>query len=158
VVLPDDIRTGFNFDAVHQGDYRTAGAALRSEWAYWRNTARAYGFGRTELLPVRSTSEAIGRYVGKYISKHISHREVRDRGVRLVEYSRGARMCRTRFAWATENAAAWRRKVALFAEIVSERNGGVVVAFEDLKALVGEAWAHKHRAFIAALPDVRTDT
>lgn len=158
VVLANDIRTGFDFDAIRVHDYRTASPALRSEWAFWRSTASAYGFGRTELLPVRSTSEGIARYVGKYISKHIAKREERDRGIRLVEYSRGARMCRTRFSWASENAASWRRKLALFAQIVSANNGGLVVRYEDLKTVLGTTWAYRHREFIAALPDLRRST
>ncbi|MBV2336397.1 rolling circle replication-associated protein, partial [Escherichia coli] len=69
VALHSDIRTGFDFPAVYRQDYSSANKAIRSEWSFWRKTAPKYGFGRTELMPVRSNSEGIGRYVGKYISK-----------------------------------------------------------------------------------------
>lgn len=102
-----DIRTGCDFDEFAAGVYRSAPAGLRGEWAFWRATAKQYGFGRTELLPIRSTTEAIGRYVGKYIGKHIAKREPRDKGVRLVTYT-GGRTASVRFAWVSPGAARWR--------------------------------------------------
>jgi hypothetical protein len=151
VVLASDIRTGFDFDAVAQDDYRSACQALRDEWAYWRKTAKAYRFGRTELLPVKSTAEGIARYVGKYISKHVSQRKECDKGFRLVEYSRGARSVSTRFAFNTKGSVAWRRKLELFSGFVSGFVGRVV-AYDDLKEVLGPAWAYNNRKFIAALP------
>ena len=91
VVLKIDIRTGFNFNQVEHQDYSSASPALWAEWAMWRKTAPKYGFGRIELLPVKSSTEAIAKYVGKYISKHMEVRTADDKGVRLVRYSRGAR-------------------------------------------------------------------
>lgn len=152
VVLDADIRTGFDFAAIKANDYRSAGKFLRDEWAFWRRTARRYGFGRTELLPVRSSSEAVARYVGKYISKNHQQRQERDRHVRLVEYSGGARMAVTRFAWCTENAAQWRAKVATFAGIAAARLGRDVLSIEDLSAVLGPRWAYRHREFIFELP------
>jgi hypothetical protein len=87
VVLAQDIRTGFDFDAVKRGDYRSANGILRSEWAFWRKTAPLYGFGRTELMPIKSSAEGIARYVGKYIAKHIGNRLPEDKGARLVRYA-----------------------------------------------------------------------
>jgi hypothetical protein len=152
VVLDADIRTGFDFEAVKANDYRSAGKFLRDEWAFWRRTARLYRFGRTELLPVRSSSEAVARYVGKYISKNHEQRSARDANVRLVEYSRGARMAVTRFAWNTDNAAEWRGKLQTFADIVSERFGVEIMSISDFSAVLGKRWAHKHREFIFGLP------
>lgn len=153
VVLPGDIRTGFDFDAIADHDYSSASPLLRSEWAFWRDTAKRYGFGRTELLPVKSTSEGIARYVGKYISKHMSAREWRDKGVRLVEYSRGARMASSHFTFLSDGSATWRRKVWLFAEIASERFGQDLRSFEALRRVLGPSWAYRHRQFILMLPD-----
>jgi hypothetical protein len=152
VVLPEAVRTGVDFAAFAQGDYRTASTWLRSEWAFWRRTAKAYRFGRTELMPVRSTEEGIGRYVGKYIGKHHSARTKEDRGVRLVEYSRGARMARTRFGWCSDGAAEWRAKVRLFAQIMSVRDGRPYRSISDLSLGLGSRWAYWYRAFIAGLP------
>lgn len=152
VVLPFDARTGVDFEAFGRGEYQSASTLLRSEWAFWRRTSKAYRFGRTELMPVRSTEEGIGRYVGKYISKHHAARKIEDKGVRLVEYSTGARMARTRFGWCSDNAAEWRAKVRVFAQIMGERYGVTISAIEDLTAALGPRWAYHWREFIASLP------
>jgi hypothetical protein len=110
-----DFRTGFDFDAAKVGDYRSACAALRSEWAFWRKTSKEYGFGRTEQLPVYSTIEGIACYVGKYIAKHIEQRREDDKGARLVRYSDGARHCSTRFSWNGPMSKLWRKKLRSFA-------------------------------------------
>jgi hypothetical protein len=116
VVLREDIRTGVDFAALEAGDYRTAGKHLRGEWAFWRKTAPEYGFGRTELLPVKSTEEGIARYVGKYLEKHMGNRIPEDRGARLVSYSKGTRAGSTRFSWAGPKGTMWRAKWRQFAE------------------------------------------
>jgi hypothetical protein len=162
VVLGADIRTGVDFEAFGRGDYRTASKALRDEWSFWRRTAKAFGFGRTELMPVRSTHEGIGRYVGKYISKHHAARKPEDKGIRLVEYSRGARMARTRFAWSSENAATWRAKVRTFAQVVNTwiepeatLRGLPLIGDDDIAGLtlwLGPHWAYDLRKFIFSLP------
>lgn len=154
VVLHQDVRTGVEFDRFAQGDYRTASAYLRSEWSFWRKTAKSYGFGRTELMPIRSTEEGIGRYVGKYIGKHHATRKEEDKGVRLVEYSRGGRMATTRFGWSSENASFWRCKVRLFAQIMRERTGHPINEMSDLTFYLGPRWAYHYRDFIFSLPVV----
>jgi hypothetical protein len=114
VVANADIRTGANFDAFAMRDYRSANLALRSEWAFWRKTAPDYRFGRTELLPVKSTAEGIGRYVGKYVSKHIAGRELVDKGTRLVRfigYQPGDRTASSRFFWNNVRGWLWRHKL-----------------------------------------------
>ena len=155
VVLRDDIRTGCDFQQFAVGDYRSASSALRAEWKFWRVTAARFRFGRTELLPVKSTGEGIARYVGKYISKAVGRRNHLDHGARLVEYSRGARIANTKFAWASNGATAWRKKVGLFAQIVAFQNGIDSLSFSDLSLMLGPRWAHRHRSFIAALPEER---
>lgn len=152
VVLAADVRTGVDFAAFGARDYRTAGDFLRREWAFWRLTSKRFGFGRTELMPIRSTAEGIGRYVGKYVSKHLGARKDEDRGARLVEYSRGARMARTRFGWATDHGQQWRAKVRLFALIMGVRHGFDVRCIADLTRCLGPRWAHWHREFIYGLP------
>lgn len=169
LVLDSDIRTGVDFEAFHDCDYRTAGKFLRSEWAFWRKTAKKYGFGRTELLPVRSSMQAMGKYVSKYISKHIEQREDSDKGVRLVRYSKGARVGTTRFQFSSEGSFEWRRKVAIFAALIEsgdlpfqlcrvfpdyDRHAKYsVTSLSDIsKALVDKRWAYKAGEFIVSLP------
>ena len=64
-----------DFDAFANRDYKTANNHLRREWAYWRKTAKPYGFGRTELMPIKGSAEALGQYVGKYIGKRPDYKK-----------------------------------------------------------------------------------
>lgn len=146
-----DIRTGCDFTSFAQGDYRSAPRALRGEWAFWRATAKAYGFGRTELLPVRSTSTAIGKYVGKYIAKHLGQREGRDRRVRLVSYV-GTRVASTRFAWAGGPAALWRLKLAAFVGMLHQAGALGSPTLAAMRLKFGPRWAHHWRDQIATFP------
>jgi hypothetical protein len=159
VALDVDVRTGCDFDEIAQGDYRTAPASLRREWAFWRSTAKRYRFGRTELLPIRTTVQAAARYVGKYIGKHMGARQEWDKGVRLVAYSRGSQSASTRFAWATEGRE-WRRGVDALARIEAAR---FRVDIETLKAdglssVIGKRWGWDKRELVwllASMSDER---
>ena len=147
VVLDADIRTGIDFDAIERRDYRSASAALRAEWSFWRRTAPLYRFGRTELLPVKSTAEGIARYVGKYVSKHIGERWEQDRGARVVRYigfKPGTRRCSSRFSWNSDGAWLWRLKLSVFAE----RHG--FNSTDDILKLFGPRWAYMLQASIIA--------
>lgn len=172
VVLNEDIWTGFDWNAYvgasgfwdrwqasgktdvsalgwHQrltSDYaRSANDHLRSEWAFWRKTARSYRFGRTELLPVRSTAEAISVYVGKYIAKHMFEREEWDKGYKLVLYSPGARTCTAKFGWNTRRAWLWRRKLEKLARDCQFRD------MDDFTRSFGPRWAWGLAASIQAV-------
>jgi hypothetical protein len=113
VALPHDIRTGANFEQFKERVYSSANRHLRAEWAFWRVTAPKYRFGRSEVLPVRSSREAIADYVGKYIAKHIGARQEADKGVRLVSYGKGVQgLSNGRFAWESPGGRNWRRKLA----------------------------------------------
>jgi hypothetical protein len=147
VVLDADIRSGADFGAFEREVYRSANPALRSEWAFWRVTSPRYGFGRHELLPVKSCAEGIARYVGKYISKNVRERLDADKGARLVRYlgfAQGGRKASSRFGWNTDNAWLWRTKLAAYAS----RNGAKDT--EDLAKLFGPRWAYRLQAEILA--------
>lgn len=155
VALSHDIRTGFNFADIDSGNYRSANSAIRDEWAFWRLTAKKYRFGRTELLPVKSTAEGIARYVGKYISKHVGQREERDKGCKLVGYSRNARMATAKFSFATEGAKQWRMKVGAYAKMLGALGATQdrsPLPFEMIKHVKGPRWAFNDREFIASIP------
>jgi len=147
VALNSDIRTGFDFWAVRNNDYSSANKAIRDEWSFWRKTAPKYKFGRTELMPVRSNSEGIGRYVGKYISKGIEARTEQFKGTRLVEYSRKAKMASTRFQFVTDGSAEWRRKLCIFVHYISD-NTGCEASFDGLRKVLGSRWSYHWRQFI----------
>lgn len=147
VVLAADIRTGFDFEAVKRRDYRSACPELRAEWKFWRRTAPRYGFGRTELLPVRSCAEGIARYIGAYISAHVRARLCGDKGARIVRYigfRPGERRGSCRFGWNTDNGWLWRHKLKAFAE----HNG--CKDTDDLRKIFGPRWAYYLQAQILA--------
>lgn len=149
VVLGQDIRTGIDWAEIKAGVYRSAGAALRAEWAFWRVTARRYRFGRTELLPIRTTGQAVAGYISKYLAKHIDHRLAEDRGARVLafwgyskrdpetgETLRGVRRrASTVMAWSGEKSRQWRAQVADFAAALR------VSDFTKLSTIAGPRWA-----------------
>jgi len=178
LIMPEPINIGFDFKAAADRDYSSASAYLRSQWAFWRKTAKLYGFGRTELLPVRTNMDAMAKYVGKYIAKHMEVRHQTDKGARLVRFSRGARAGTTNFMFNSQGASDWRRKVATFVQIVQTQfDAGTITQttahlplvtdkdheldvpddFEikelsDLSILLGKKWAYNNREFILSLP------
>lgn len=153
VVLKDDIRTGADFEAFARKDYKSGNPALRLEWAYWRKTAPLFRFGRTELMPIRSDAGAMGQYVGKYIGKHIGHREERDKGARLVSYSKGSRMATSKFMQRAQYPDLWRAKVCTFVrQMAAAKPQARIRDTEDLAIHLGKRWSYTWRDYILALP------
>ena len=146
-----DIRTGCDFAAFENRDYRTAPPVLRREWAFLRRAAKAHGFGRTELLPVRSTVEAIGRYVGKYIGKHLEQRIAADKRVRLVSYT-GPKVAITRFAWVSPGATQWRQKLGAYLRMLHREGAIAAPTMEAMRSRYGPRWAYHWRDLIMTLP------
>ena len=138
VILAENIREGVNFEEFAKGKYRSASPYLRSLWADLRASCALYGFGRHELLPVKSNAEGMARYMGKYISKHIGQRDESAKGKRLVSSSRGWVKNSVRFAWHTEGAQEWRRKLRIFAHLVG------CYDLNDLYARLGPGWAYRY--------------
>jgi len=153
VVLPDDIRTGADFDAFAKRDYKSANNHLRREWAFWRHTSPQFGFGRTELQPIRSDAAALGQYVGKYIGKHLGQREERDKGARLVSYSGDARMATSKHMLLEKPSTEWRAKCQTFARLVEGwKPQARIRTMEDLTFHLGNRWSYHWRDFILQLP------
>lgn len=153
VVLPDDIRTGADFDAFAKRDYKSANNHLRREWAYWRHTSPQFRFGRTELMPIRSDAAALGQYVGKYIGKHLGQREERDKGARLVSYSGDARMATSKHMLLEKPSTEWRAKCLTFSRLVAGwKPNARIRSVEDLTFHLGNRWSYHWRDFILQLP------
>jgi len=166
VALRWDVRTGFDWDQarlayefqrvrrytlaraawVKAANAAVNGHLLRVEWKFWRDKSGKYGLGRTEILPVKSTGEAIARYVGKYVSKHIGNRREEDKGVRLMATSKGVKVGTTAFAWHSPRSTLWRMRVRDFALF----NGCFDMA--QLKAKFGPRWAYVHFDTIMGIP------
>lgn len=147
VIMAQEIRQGVKFEELEVRKYSSASPFLRSVWADLRAASARFGFGRSELLPIRSTSDAMARYIGKYISKHIGHREEESKGKRLVTSSRAWLKNSVRFAWNTDGAKEWRRKLEIFASMLSVNDIG------DLYQRLGPGWAWKYLDFIVSIDD-----
>ena len=146
-LLKDDIRKDFDYDVYENFlDHRkpgqrvpTGNTYLRSLWHELYQSVEKYGFGPIfSLEPIRSNEEAMARYMGKYISKGLSQRHEDHKGVRLVSYSRGWSRNSMRFAWHSENASEWRRKLNLFAQSVG------CTEFYQLTDKLGSGWAYRY--------------
>lgn len=146
--LPYDIRSGCDFDQFERRNYRSAPAVLRQLWRDLRQVLPKYGFGRHELLPVRSNPEAMGRYVGKYISKHMGSRVPEDKGKRLVVSSQNWTKNSVKFNWLTEGAKEWRRKTGAFAAILG------CTEHSDLYKRLGPNWAYMYADIIFNIDEV----
>jgi hypothetical protein len=145
-----DIRTGINFEEIQRiprPKYTSAKPALRSIWQLLRDRLPAYGFGRSELLPVRTTAQATSKYLGKYIAKHIGSRSDQDKGVRLTSYSADFPKSTPKLSWNSTGAKEWRRKASKFAELLGHSSPF------DLQAHYGPSWAFNLQSFIMAVDD-----
>ncbi|MFA6546643.1 MAG: hypothetical protein WCS99_19660, partial [Limisphaerales bacterium] len=163
VVCREDIRGDIDFAACfppkdiwgrpqYAPDYATANAALKREWAYWRRTAKHYGFGRHQLQPMRSNGEALGRYLGAYLRKDWDHRLPEDKGARCVRYfghwsrveplkgqRKAAPPCNARFGWLTPRARAWREMLKQVVLVL--RYKGADISESNIKEVIGKRWA-----------------
>jgi hypothetical protein len=145
-----DIRTNFDWDEYmdwisdhHAGKRRrlkTGNKLLRSLWELNNRAFPSYGFGRVELLPIRSTSDAVAKYVGKYISKQIGQRPEEDKGVRLTSHSKGFVASSPKFSWNSEGAKKWRSNLCLFALHACQ-----CTDHDDFLEKAPHRWAYKFR-------------
>jgi len=128
-----------HLEAIKRQDYKSAGPALRAEWSYWRNVCPKYGFGRHELLPVKTTAEGIARYVGGYVAKHIDQRELEDKGARIVRFigfKPGHRHFYSNCSLLTVGSWAWRQKLGAWCKRQD------IETLWQLKEIFGVRWAH----------------
>ena len=128
--------------------FRSANVQLRNLWATFRQVLPLYGFGRHELLPIRTTAEAAAKYVGKYVSKHLDARLEEDKGARTYSRSQGQTGVSCRFAWHSPGGQEWRRKLATFAD----RHG--CLDLDDMKERFGSRWAYHLCEVIACEPTI----
>lgn len=156
VVLPKDIRTGFDWTAYEASklEYRQNGKSktfreftkrysasatpfLRRFWSSFRHAAKAHNLGRTEILPIKSEAEAAVRYVGKYIEKGSVHRIGDWKGVRLVSCARSLeRAANCQFSWVTSGSR-WRDFLSNVASALDFKQ------LEDFSDAFGSSWAYK---------------
>ncbi|MGB8353197.1 MAG: hypothetical protein WCD79_04865 [Chthoniobacteraceae bacterium] len=127
-------------------DYGEWGFSAR-RMAFWRGLKKRYRWlGRCELLPIKSTAEAVARYTGGYIAKHMQHRKPEDKGVNLVRYGKGMHWVKSRLAFNSPRCKLWRLKLGMFAL----QNG--CGSREALKKRFGPRWAYRCAPAIEAVP------
>lgn len=158
IECPYDIRTGFDFDEVFpkgrkRPNYRSANRWLKALWSALREAMPKYGFGRSELAPIRSNGEAMAKYVGKYISKNQKARKKSkydelDKGSRMIAYSQNWARSNTKFAWHSDGSREWRRKVKVFANIMGCSD------LYELKKKFGPKWAYNYGPAIMEIDEV----
>jgi len=165
VVCAGDIRGDIDFPSCfppkgvrgwrqYKPDYSSANDAIKREWAFWRQSARQYGFGRHELQPMRENGTALGRYLGAYLQKDWDHRWPEDKGARCVRYfghwskePKGKTQRRigppfnSRFGWMTPRARAWREMIKQVVIVLKFK--GTVLTEENIKDRLGPKWAWK---------------
>lgn len=132
-----DIRSGFNFDAVRNGNYVSVSDELRGLWQRLREVLPEYGFGRAQLTPIEKTGEAIACYVSKYVEKNICNRlksDYRKKLVRYIGWHKG-QLKPNEFAWGSKRAVAWRCKARQLAALVN------IYEPEQAAATLGPRWA-----------------
>lgn len=170
VATEHDIRTGFYFAAYQalQEDSRkprhdpnkltwsarrqmsrllTTNETLKAIWKQIRTSAKGYGVGRCEIIPIRKNTEAIAEYVGGYISKSVGNRRPEHKGARMVRYSQRFknRPCRSQFSWATPAGWIWRQKVNVWA--ISRG----CYSLDHVRRRFGKSWCYRHRDEIRSI-------
>jgi len=158
VGLNADIRTGFKFSEVFpekgkRPNYQSASPYLRTIWKEIRIAMEKYGFGRSELTPLKTTGSQVAAYIGKYIEqnvigKKLSGFEEQDKGVRLISYSRKWPRTSTKFSWNTEGGKEWRRKVGLFAKYAKCKN------MDHLAMKLGPKWSYHYGDLIQNMDSI----
>jgi hypothetical protein len=149
-----DIRTDFPWDCLDKRDYSQVPKSLRSLWSDLRHNLKTYGFGRHELLPVKSNDDGIAYYVGKYISKSIDSRPPQFKGYRMVNYGGDSRNTTTRVTPVNQGSANWRYKMKLFVSDLNKyRKGEIPINEKNIGSVLGKRWAYYYREIILNYPD-----
>ena len=133
VNLGRDIKTGFPFDQVKRGFYANVDTELRTTWQRLRDRVGKYGFGRTELLPIKQNGDRCARYLTKYLGKAlISEKAAGEERCRLFGVWGGVRFVSARFDWVSNRIM--RRRKAWLATTAG------LADLEGFKALYGNRW------------------
>lgn len=130
-----DIKTGFPFDQVEDGFYANVPAPVRELCRKLRDIAAAYGFGRTEFLPIKSPGPSCARYLTKYLGKAFSTEKAEgEEKRRLFGVWGGVRFVHSQFSFVSSRIL--RRKLAWLADELR------IADYDGFKALYGRHWWH----------------
>ena len=133
VNLGRDIKTGFPFDQVQRRFYANVDSELRRIWKQLRQKAEAYGFGRTELIPIKHSGRGCARYLTKYLSKSfVSEKILGEEQCRLFGIWGGVRFAYSQFEWVSNRII--RKRKAWLAATAGLKD------FDGFRALYGPMW------------------
>ena len=147
-----DVRSGLDFRKLQAKDYRSANINLRRFWRLLRSELPKYGFGRAELLPIKTNEKQLAKYISKYIGKHIEQRKPEDKGARLCQFSSNGvwKVATTRFAFWSDGYREWLRKLRLFVDLTIyslSKDYGIFPLSDEieeidkfLKGVLGNKW------------------
>jgi hypothetical protein len=127
--------------------YRNSSAPqLVVMWALLRKVLPRYGLGRSELLPLRKSKEAVSEYIGKYLEAGLVIKKHSWKGCRRVEFDRrnkvGWLACTRVFAWHSPGATAWRKRVGELGSALG------VDSLDGIRRRLGSRWAYRLRESI----------
>jgi hypothetical protein len=95
-----EIRPEFPFEEVANSNYRNVDDRVRDLWKQMREKAPRFGFGRTELLPIKSNSEWAIKYLTGYLGKALlSEKAIGEEKARLFGAWGCLRSVYSRFDW-----------------------------------------------------------
>lgn len=124
VACKENIRIGLNFSQIAAKDYRSANMYIRQHWERLRTNLHKYGFGRAELLPVKTNSKGLAKYVAKYIGKHINSRLAEDKGIRLcqtsIDKAQRWKRANCHFQFLSQGSREWRNKLAAWVDNLND--------------------------------------
>jgi hypothetical protein len=111
-----EIRPGFPFEEVARRNYRNVDHRIRDLWKQLREKAPGFGFGRTELLPIKSNREWAIKYLTSYLGKALlSEKAIGEDKARLFGIWGSVRSVYSRFDWVS--ARLMRKKKAWLASV-----------------------------------------
>ena len=154
VSTKEDIRTGTNIEIL--SNYRLPywmrrgkhlrNEALAAEWRELRVVSCKYRFGRVELLPVKKSGEAVGRYLGDYLVKTYKAIPAGKR-CRLIRFSGNINSrISSKFSVHGLGQLIYRTRLKIAARIMGFREYG------DFADFYGPQWNYRLKSDIAWIP------
>ncbi len=134
------------FNEARQAYVQSSAPETVAVWKQMRDSLPNYGLGRAEFLPIRTTADAIARYLSRHLEDSFMNWPASWKGSRRVDRDRKSSKLWNRhhsqIASVSRGAAAWRKRVGEFAAVVG------ITDFNEFKERFGPRWAWQLRAQI----------
>jgi hypothetical protein len=144
---------------VARRDYRNVDKRIRDVWKILREGSEAYGFGRSNLEPIKTSGEAAARYVSKYLSKRNgSQKMAGEDKARLFGVWGTRRYCSSQFSWNTPGGRENRIKKKLIAQCLGLISRSDINDHDDFRRVLGSKWWNRIRPLIISEKKWRKQT